>query len=295
MKVPADNALTAEKVALGKRLFFDPALSVDGSVSCASCHLPSKAFSDTLSVSNGANNRVTERNSPSLMNIGFHPRFMREGAVPSLELQVLSPLEGETEMAHNIVLACKALNADATYRAAFQAVFGEGATPFTLTRAIAAYERTLIGGDAPFDDFLLGDTSALDPQQRAGYALFHSDRLRCSTCHSGVLLSSFELASNGLEPRDTDPGLMRLTLKEEDRGKFKIPSLRNIGLTAPYMHDGRYASLVEVIEHYNRGGDGTANQPEHIRPLNLTEEEKAALLAFFTSLTEASGKQEDPL
>ncbi len=292
MVIPKDNPLTVAKVELGKQLFFDPSLSVDGSVSCASCHLPSKAFSDVLAVSQGVKGAVTERNSPSLMNIGFHPIFMREGAVPTLELQVLSPLEGETEMAHNIVLACERLNQDSTYRARFQEVFGQSATPFTLTRAIAAYERTLIGGDAPFDAYLLGDSTALTPLQQQGYALFTSDRLACSSCHSGVLLSSFALEHNGLKPRDTDPGLMRLTLNEADRGKFKVPSLRNIALTAPYMHDGRFASLEAVIEHYNKGGDGVTNQDERIRSLSLQEDEKEALLAFFDALTEASGKGE---
>jgi cytochrome c peroxidase len=286
MKIPQDNPLTKEKVELGKRLFFDPSLSFDGTVSCASCHLPGFAFSDTLAQSKGANGSITERNSPSLMNIGFHPVLMREGAVPSLELQVLSPLEGETEMAHNVVLVCEELNKNSSYVEAFNRVFGTNATPFAVTRALATYERTLVGGDAPYDDFLLGDTQALSAAQKRGLKLFESERLGCVSCHAGPLLTSFAITSNGQDISMTDPGLMRLSLDSADAGKFKVPSLRNIELTAPYMHNGKMKSLDDVVRHYEESPNIKHNPS--LKVFKLTDTERQDLLLFFSALTERS-------
>lgn len=288
LKSPKDNPLTVEKVELGKRLFFDRSLSIDSSVSCASCHHPNKAFSDTTALSSGSLSRETERNSPSLMNIAFHPVLMREGAVQNLEIQVLSPLEGETEMAHNVVLACERLNRDSGYVKAFTNAFGDKATPFTITRALAAYERTLIGGDAPYDAYLLGDSSILSEEQIRGLSLFKSNRLGCTNCHSGVLFTNFEIANNGLYSKYTDPGLFRLTVQNEDRGKFKTPSLRNVAITAPYMHDGSLTSLDDVLEHYASGGAGHENQSNHIKGFKLTNKERKAIIAFFDALTESA-------
>lgn len=292
--IPKDNPLTVAKVNLGKQLFFDVALSIDSSVSCASCHLPNKAFSDKTALSRGANGRITERNSPSLMNVAFHPILMREGAVPNLELQVLSPLEGETEMAHNIVLACARLNRDKTYRKAFLVAFGDTATPFTLTRAIAAFERTLIGGNAPLDKFYNGDSTAISDEAKLGYELFSSARLGCTGCHSGVFFTDFSIQNNGLHDPYKDYGLYRVTLNESDIGKFKVPSLRNIALTAPYMHDGSLNTLEAVLTHYSNGGAGHQNQSDLIKPFKLNQKEKQALLSFFESLTENAVMQDSP-
>lgn len=292
MKIPDDNPLTKEKVELGKRLFFDPSLSFDGTVSCASCHLPSFAFSDTVAQSIGAKSKLTERNSPSLMNIGFHPILMREGAVPNLELQVLSPLEGETEMAHNVVLVCEELNKNSSYVEAFNNVFSTNATPFAVTRALAAYERTLIGGDAPYDDYLLGDTNALSAAQKRGLKLFESERLGCVSCHAGPLLTNFAITSNSQDISFADPGLMRLTLDSADAGKFKVPSLRNVAITAPYMHNGKMKSLEDVISHYEENPNIKHNA--ELQVFKLNDAERADLLSFFNALTERSATNNTP-
>lgn len=286
MHIPETNAITNAKVRLGERLFFDPVLSSDFNISCASCHLPAYAFSDTVALSEGAEGGRAERNAPSLINVGFHPHLMREGGVPGLELQILTPLESENEMNLPIGKACERLNQDSSYRDLFQNIFGDTATPFTLTRAIAAYERTLIGGGSDYDGFVAGDSGALSRQAKAGMQLFFSDRLKCSTCHSGVLFTDFSFRNNGTYQEYKDNGRFRLTLREEDIGKFKVPSLRNVALTAPYMFDGSIRTLDEVITHYAEGGHTHPNKDTAVTGFEINEQERAALIAFLQSLTE---------
>lgn len=278
---------TPAMIALGKRLFFDPALSKDSSISCASCHIPDYAFSDTLALSNGVDGHKTMRNSPSLVNIGLHPYFMREGGNPTLEVQVFVPLEGEDEMHLPMPLAIKRLRQDKSYKAEFKSAFGKGPDAFGITRAIAAYERTILGGSSRYDDFIDGDLTALSAEERHGYELFTSDELKCNTCHSGGMMSSFAFENNGTKEYYTDRGRARITMKPEDEGKFKVPSLRNISLTAPYMFDGSMKTLGEVIDHYAEGGSAHPNKSEKVSGFNIDPEDKRALLAFLASLDEA--------
>lgn len=290
MVVPADNPITAAKIQLGKKLFFETGLSSDSSVACASCHGPRLAFADGVALSKGAEGQTAERNSPTLFNVAFHPHLMREGGPKTLELQVLAPLENPLEMNMPVRVACSRLNADTGYVRLFQLAFGDSATPFTLTRALATFERTLISAGSPYDSFLTGDTSALSLSARRGYRLFHSQRTNCSTCHAGPLLSHFGFENNGLYADYSDGGLFKLTLNDSDVGKFKVPSLRNVAATPPYMFDGSLPTLQAVLEHYNRGGNGHSLQSPLVKPLGLTEIELKDLETFLRALDEPNAR-----
>ena len=281
---PKDNPSSDAKIELGRRLFFEKALSIDSSISCGSCHKPALSFADSVALSDGVMGRKPFRNTPSIINAGFLPYFMMEGGVKSLELQVLAPLQDHNEMALHVFEACKRLNADSSYSRQFDLVWGDSATPFTLTRSIASFERELIIFNSAFDEYLEGDSLALSESARRGKDLFYSDRTDCSSCHTGRLLTNFEIKNNGLAKVYEDKGLFRLTTKDEDAGKFKIPSLRNVKHTAPYMHDGSLTSLKAVLNHYNRGGMGHPNQDPLVRPLDLSENELEDLIAFLRSL-----------
>lgn len=287
MEFPDDNQFSKDRWELGKKLFYEKRLSIDGSISCASCHLPSLAFTDDETFSTGANRAIGERNAPSLANIGYHPYFMREGAVPTLEMQVLVPIQEKKEFNHNIVLIVKELSADSLYRKMSLTAYDKELDPFVLTRSVAVFERTLISGNSRYDQFVYqGDTTALSKSERLGMDLFFSKRANCSQCHSGFNFTNYSIENNGLDTAYTDLGKMRVSGKEEDEGKFKVPSLRNVALTSPYMHDGRFDRLEQVIEHYNLGGKGHVNQNKAVRFLDLDENEKSDLIAFLKTLTD---------
>jgi cytochrome c peroxidase len=261
---------------------------LDSSISCGSCHIPGSAFSDTVAFSQGILNKHAKRNSPSLMNIGFNPSFMAEGGVKSLELQVLAPIENDDEMGMTIGAVCDRLNTDEYYRKAFRLIWDTAATPYTVTRSIAAFERTLIGGNSKYDRFANGDSSTFTSDERNGFILFNTERFNCSSCHSGRLFTNNSIENNGLYVSYTDNGLFRLSLKQGDMGKFKVPTLRNIALTAPYMHDGSMRRLEDVIDHYDNGGANHANKSEFIKPIHMTDDERKSLIAFLKTLTEES-------
>ena len=196
LEYPADNPNNAVAASLGERLFFDPTLSVDSSISCGSCHKPELGFATNDRVTPGVGGVLGKRNSPSLLNVGFQPYFMREGGVPSLEMQVLVPLGDATEMAHNVVDAVRRLNRNTSYRNEFLTVYGDTASAFLLVRALANFERTLVDFDAPFDHFIQGDATALSSEAIKGGKLFYG-KAACVQCHSGVLLTDFGFANNG--------------------------------------------------------------------------------------------------
>ncbi|MEM6724479.1 MAG: cytochrome c peroxidase [Bacteroidota bacterium] len=287
-EIPADNQLTVERVELGRKLFFDPNLSLDSSVSCASCHLPTLAFADNQAVTPGVHGERGSRNAPSLANVAYHPYFFREGGNPTLEMQILGPLQEPHEMGMKISDLRERLLANPEYVQLAQEAYGREVGAYVLTRAIAAYERTLISGTSSFDAYFQGDSASLPADVLAGWALFSSERLGCANCHGGFDFSNYAMENNGSKAIYIDWGRYRVTSDSADIGKFKVPSLRNVALTAPYMHDGSYADLAQVIEHYNQGGNSHKNQSPHIRPLHLTEVEKAQLLAFLKSLTDNS-------
>ena len=292
---PVDNKFTTSRWELGKRLFFDPIMSVDSSISCASCHKAHLAFSDDMALSTGVNNRLGNRNAPSLANVSYHPYFTREGGVPSLEMQVLVPIQESHEFDFNILLLADRLQKHPEYVAMSQAAYGRQPDPFVITRALACFERSLLSGDSPYDRFVNHKSNRpMSDEALLGMELFFSDRTSCSNCHSGFNFSNYSFENNGLYSDYEDPGRMRLTSDQEDRAMFKVPSLRNIELTAPYMHDGSIFTLREVIEHYDSGGSSHPNKNELIRPLNLNEGEKSALVEFLRSLTDL-GFTENPL
>ena len=284
LEYPADNPNNAAAASLGERLFFDPILSVDSSISCGSCHKPELGFATNDKVTPGVGGVLGKRNSPSLLNVGFQPYFMREGGVPSLEMQVLVPLGDATEMAHNVVDAVRRLNRNTSYRNEFLTVYGDTASAFLLVRALANFERTLVDFDAPFDHFIQGDATALSNEAIKGGKLFYG-KAACVQCHSGVLLTDFGFANNGTAIVDsTDYGRELLTNESGDRYVFKVPSLRRVQITAPYMHDGSVSTLADVVEQYNTGGANHSYTDSRIEPLGLSVSEKAQLVAFLEAL-----------
>ncbi|MEL7531175.1 MAG: cytochrome c peroxidase [Bacteroidota bacterium] len=285
--VPANNEMTVARVRLGKMLFFDPILSVDSTLSCGSCHLAQAGFADHNPISLGVEGRVGERNAPTLTNIGYHPYFFREGGSPTLEQQVLGPICNNLEMGFNAALLAERLKNHPVYEPLAQETYGREIGLFVLTRAIAAYERTLISGDSPYDRFVRGeDPQALNAAAQRGLTLFKSERTNCTQCHGGIDFSLYNFENNGLYDSFLDQGRYRVTLDSTDIGKFKVPTLRNIGLSWPYMHDGSLKSLEEVVQHYNEGGQGHANQSAYVRPLGLNPKEVSDLVAFLESLTD---------
>lgn len=285
--IPADNVLQKSRVALGRRLFFDPVLSADSTRSCASCHAPHLAFSDSTSVSLGIQGRAGTRNAPSLANVAYQEKLLREGGVPTLEMQVQVPFQEHNEFDFNILLVAERLNRIPEYVEMAEKAYGRKPDAFVITRSIAAFERTLLSGNSPFDQwFYQGKEGVLSASVLRGYDLFQSERLNCGKCHTGFLLTDQTFTNNGLYEIYPDSGRIRLTGLEEDRAVFKVPTLRNIALTAPYMHDGSLPNLESVIDHYQTGGKAHPNKSAHLRPFTLSPVERADLLAFLRSLTD---------
>lgn len=286
MEQPADNELNLARWELGKRMFFDASFSIDGTVSCASCHLPSHAFGSNSPTSPGANGTPGTRNVPALTNMGYLPHFLREGGVPTLEMQALVPIQEANEFHHNIVAIAEALAEDVTYVDQCESAYGEGPSPYTITRALGAFQRGMVDGNSPYDSWVQGDDEALSASELAGMELF--EEIGCDGCHSGHLFTDHRILNNGLYALYDDTGLERLTGDPQDVGKFKVPSLRNVGITAPYMFDGSLATLDDVLNHYRNGGLGHPNQAEEITPIPLTESEMEDLKAFLLSLTDST-------
>lgn len=281
-KIPSDNPMLLESFELGKRLFYDPILSLDSTISCGSCHKQAYAFADNVAVSPGVEQRQGTRNSMSLANVAYYDFFMREGGVPSLEMQVLAPIEEHSEMGFNIVLAAERLQADSTYVAQSKLAYNRTPDPFVITRAIACFERSLLSGNSRYDQHLLNET------ELRGKALFYSDSLACSSCHGSFLFTNQSFENNGLYTNYVDSGKYRLTYNEADIGVFKVPTLRNIEYTAPYMHDGSINTLPEVISHYASGGKQHFNQSTLIQGFELNTQEEADLIEFLKSLSDES-------
>ncbi len=286
--IPDDNILSYEKIALGKRLFYEKALSLDSSISCGSCHKQEYAFSDNVAISPGVENRFGFRNAPSLANIAWAPEMLMDGGNPSLETQVYVPIETHFEMDFNMVLLVDRLIADQSYVDDFLSAFGTTPDPFGVTRALSAFERTIISGNSKFDQYYYqGNTTALNASEINGMNLFFSPSLNCSSCHSGYLFTNYTYQNNGyFSDYSADSGRARITLLHQDVGKFKVPSLRNIALTAPYMHNGDAADLEVVINSYMVGGSGHENQSTLIQGFTLTPTEKTDLINFLKSLTD---------
>ncbi len=284
---PEDNEFTEERWRLGKKLFFDPIMSLDESISCASCHLPAFAFSDTVALSPGVNNAPGVRNSPSLANVVYQPYYIRDGGVPTLEMQVLVPIQEHNEFNFNILRIVDRLKVDTSYTRMSLETYEREPDPFVITRALATFERSLISGNSRYDQYAFqGNKDVLSEQEIRGMDLFFGNRTNCIQCHQGFNFTNYSFENNGLYIDYSDPGRYRLTHDEYDLARFKVPTLRNVEITAPYMHDGSLESLEEVVTHYNSGGKNHQNKNEVIKPLGLSEQEVADIVSFLFTLTD---------
>ena len=286
--VPADNPMTAEKIALGRQLFFDKRLSEDNSISCADCHHPELAFTDGKARSTGFHDSISQRNAPTLLNSAYLKTLMFDGEIKTLEMQVIVPIQEHAEMHSDMKKLIAELKAVPEYEAAAREIFGRSFDPYVLTRSIAAFERTLISQNSAFDRFYRGDNNALTASQQRGWKLF-SEELYCTKCHQPPFFTNYKVENNGLyKEYGTDQGRFRITRVESSKGLFKVPTLRNILLTAPYMHDGSILTLDAVLDHYASGGKQHPNQSPVIRKFALPEKKRSDMLNFFQSLTDTT-------
>jgi cytochrome c peroxidase len=306
---PQDNPTTAEGFALGRRLFYDPILSADSTVSCASCHLPELAFSDGRRVSIGVGGRPGTRNAPGLANIGYlHKTLFWDGRADNLEDQAIHPVGNPNEMGGSWELALRRLNRHPDYRSRFRAAFGlakaEGIERELVGKALAQFQRALISGDSKFDQVQRG-AATFTEAEALGEAIFFDfadDQTgpyaalptgECAHCHTPPHFTNQQFLNNGLDEAMAltdfvDRGRGMVSGTPYEFGRFRTPALRNVALTAPYMHDGRFRTLEEVIDHYNRGGHYAENKSPNVFPLGLDSTESAALVAFLTTLTDST-------
>jgi cytochrome c peroxidase len=320
--IPAGNELTADRIALGRKLYFDTRLSKDGTLACATCHDVSRGFTDHRSVSEGIGDHLGKRSAPTTMNAALMQSQFWDGRAPSLEEQAKLPILNPIEMGHpDAASAMAAVNSDPAYVGLFQKAYGRTPNYDDLGRAIASFERTLIFLDAPFDRFAGGDSGAISAAAQRGLDLFNG-KARCVSCHMinssnplgtdnlfhnigvsartqnfealaakalGVLKENSDSAALDKLAIETDMselGRFLVTKKRGDVGAFKTEQLRNVGLTAPYMHDGSLKTLWDVMDHYNKGGETNAYLDGGIEPLNLSESEINDVVAFLFTLTD---------
>ncbi len=282
--VPENNPLTAKRVTLGRKLFFDPILSKDKTVACASCHQPEHGFSGATAKSRGIEGKEGNRKPPTLLNRAFGTSFFWDGRVTTLEEQALQPIENPNEMGSRVADVLIRLKEHEDYRKMFAAAFDDGVTAASLAQALAGFERALVRGDSPVDRFRINsDHDALGATERHGLWLYESKGL-CWKCHSGQNFTDEGFHNTGVSWGGSDLGRYGVTKNESDRGQFKTPTLRGIALRAPYMHDGSVPTLEAVIEFYSRGGLKNPHLDPVIKPLNLSEEERRALVAFLKVL-----------
>lgn len=284
--VPKENPLTEPRVRLGRRLFFDPILSADNTIACASCHRPDHGFAGNEARPRGIRGQRNARRAPSLFNRAFGTAFFWDGRESTLEGQALRPIEDPAEMGSTVVAVLDRLRADSTYKSQFEAAFSDGVTAANLGRALANFERVLLRGDSAVDRFRRqGNTQALTARERQGLWLYES-KGRCWRCHNGANFTDEAYHNTGVSWNKVpaDLGRFAVTKKEADRGRFKTPSLRGVALTGPYMHDGSLTTLEDVVEFYNRGGGANPNLDPVLAPLNLSNDEVRDLVAFLKAL-----------
>lgn len=285
--IPADNELTQARVELGKKLFYDPILSSDYTISCASCHPQANAFSDVTALSEGVGGRLGLRNAPTLTNVAYGTSFFHDGGSSSLSLQAVAPITDTLEMNLPLDIAIERVSQNPEYNQLFKEAYGDNGA-FPITKALEAFQFILISGNSDFDKYYFqGEESALNASEKRGWILFKSNELKCRECHSGFNFSSGGFENNGLyESYGSDPGRARITSDSADVGKFKVPTLRNVQLTAPYMHDGSFATLGQVIDHYASGGSNHPNKNELITGFEISAQDKQDLINFLKSLTD---------
>jgi cytochrome c peroxidase len=309
--IPEDNPMTPEKVELGKRLFFEPHLSGDGSLACASCHLPDQGWTSNMPLSPAYPTNMERRNSQTLINVAYNKALLWDGRAGTLEKQALEGIQNPLHMNQNLDLLVEKLKATPTYEEQFQKAFHTTVTPEALGKALAAFERTLVTFNAPFDCYMAGDWQAMSEDALRGLQLFKG-KARCILCHNGpnftdsqfhhlrvpdapllsapVVQAAIRFDAKRMNVPDyqsvkDDLGRYLVTKEEKDRGAFKTPTLRNVTQREPYMHNGVFYSLEVVVDFYNNGGGAGAGKSPLIQALGLTAQEKRDLLAFLQALT----------
>jgi cytochrome c peroxidase len=287
LEVPDDNPMTSEKVELGKLLYFDKRVSKDGTVSCATCHDPKLAWAEHTPVSDGISHQKGGRNAPSVINAAYATSQFWDGRAGSLEEQATGPVENPIEMGHTMDAVVAAFSKIDEYQQRFQRVFGTGVTKEGFAKAIAAFERTVLSGDSPFDRFVAGDPNAMTEAQKHGWDLF---RKNCSYCHTPPLFSSYKFfnAGVGMNKPVPDEGRKKITGKPGDMGKFRVPALRNIADTAPYFHDGSAATLEDAVALMTAGGNDNPQLSEmlkSVRDSKLSDKDRQDLVGFLKALS----------
>ncbi|MEC9209771.1 MAG: cytochrome c peroxidase [Bacteroidota bacterium] len=291
MNIPSNNPMTVEGVALGERLFKDPILSADNTQACINCHQQVSSFSDPNQFSTGIDNIQGFRNASALINIGWNNSLNWDGSAATLEKQAFEPVVNPIEMHDTWPNVENKLNANAEYIQLFKEAFNIDYIDSThVVMAIAQFERTLISVNSKFDKYLRGE-ELLTPSEFSGYAIFNSEKGDCFHCHGTQMFMDNSFHNNGLDIEPfLDLGLGKVTGNASDNGKFKTPTLRNIEFSAPYMHDGRFSSIEEVIEHYNSGGNYSSTVDPLMKKLGiglqLTNQEKQDLIAFLKTLSD---------
>lgn len=286
-----ENMEIRTKAALGKKLFSEKILSKDSSVSCASCHKPEFAFADTSAFSMGIGGKLTKRNTPSVLNMKNRPYFFWDGRAASLEEQSLMPIQNPDEMGLSIEEAVNRLNTSPQYKMLFQKIFRQKPDAKNLAAAFAAFEETLETVDSKFDNWS-NNLGKLTAQEERGRQLFVGDKAKCFDCHRMEDFTTDEFKNIGLydEGKLNDAGLYNITKKESDKGKFKTPGLRNVAVTAPYMHNGMFKTLEEVLNYYNSPDwfiENSVNRDDAFKtPLRLTAQDKKDIIAFLKTLTD---------
>jgi cytochrome c peroxidase len=290
---PEDNPYSPAKAELGRFLYFDPRLSSDGTISCSSCHEPSKAFGDAAPTSTGIRKQVGGRSAPTVINRAYSDAQFWDGRASSLEAQVKGPLANPIEMtidrdegkAHTETV--RRIRAVSGYAQKFRDAFGAGEITIDhVANAIATFERTVLSGNSPYDRYQAGDKSAMTAPQVRGMNVFFN-KAACDACHVGFNFTDGSYANIGIGMDGPKPDLGRYVVskRDEDKGAFKTPTLREVEHTGPYMHDGRIKTLDEVIEHYDKGGIKNPYLHQRIKPLGLTVQEKRDLVAFLLALS----------
>jgi cytochrome c peroxidase len=284
---PADNRTTPQRAVLGKTLFFDPRLSSSNWISCATCHNPAMGWSDGLPKGFGHDMKPLKRATPTIVNAGFSKILMWDGRHKTLEEQALGPIEAQVEMNQDLPSLIAKLSSINGYLALFDKAYpGEGINEKTIGKALAAFQRTVVSTESPFDRWRKGDQKALSASARRGFELFKG-KANCAACHDGFNFTDNGFHNIGLKTIGSEEDLGRYAERKVPvmRGAFKTPTLRDLERTAPYMHSGIYRTLEQVVDHYDRGGDVTENLDPNMKPLALADTEKADLVTFLKSLT----------
>ncbi len=285
MPLPPEPAPTAAMFALGQRLFADPLLSSDRTISCQSCHPPATAFASPDPRPAGVEGRRASAHAPTLLNRGYGKSMRWDGSTATLDAFVVQPIADPNEMNLPVATALQRLRDDAEYSRMFATAFADGVSAANLATALATFVRGIVAADAAVDHFLKGDTKALTREQRAGLWIFES-KGGCWRCHTAPLFTDERFHNTGVGAVDgtPQPGRAAHTREAGDAGRFKTPTLRRVSLTAPYMHDGSVRTLADVIEFYARGGNQNHNLSPQLKPLQLSAEDRRNLLAFLESL-----------